>query len=200
MKTIRILAAVLSASAVFALSADADIIQFDLQGVAGFGLLTGNEQPTQPSSGGEGGEIGSGIFFDTTSNVLTINIGWGTGNGFATDLTGNASAGHIHNATASPAPTSFTQSTTPLFGLDSAGAPAVWNPSASNGSFSGSFTLTDPQETQLFEGRFYINIHTPTNGGGEIRGNIVVPEPATISLLAVGAVASGIWLLRYRRA
>ena len=50
-----------------------------------------------------------------------------------------------------------------------------WNPSAANGGFSGSVTLTAEQVGFLFAGRLYINVHTPTNGGGEIRGNLVQP-------------------------
>ena len=41
------------------------------------------------------------------------------------------------------------------------------------------------------EGRLYLNFHTPpTNPGGEIRGNmLVVPEPTTFGLVALGAAA-----------
>jgi hypothetical protein len=42
----------------------------------------------------------------------------------------------------------------------------------------------------LTSGRTYLNIHTSANPGGEIRG-FVVPEPMTISLLAMGLVAAG---------
>jgi len=63
------------------------IIEFDLLGKAGPGLLPGNEAPTTPV--GSGGEIGAGIFFNDVTLQLTINVGWGSGNGF-TDLTGPA--------------------------------------------------------------------------------------------------------------
>src|SRR5947207_12598108 len=84
--------------------ARADIIQIDLLGNAGMGLLPGNENP--PTTGGSGGEVGAGIFFDTVTLQLTINIAWGSGNGF-TDLTGTATAGHKPGPTADPAHTSF---------------------------------------------------------------------------------------------
>ena len=190
MKNFRILSAIISASVVFALPANAEIILFDLQGTAGPGLLPGNENPA--TTGGSGGEIGAGISFDTISSMLTINIGWGSGNGF-TDLTGNATGGHIHGITDNPAPASFTENKPVLIALDTLGG---WNASATNGGFSGSVSLDATQATALQEGRLYINVHTQAHGGGEIRGYLVVPEPATISLFALGAV--GCLVLRRR--
>lgn len=51
----------------------------------------------------------------------------------------------------------------------------------------GPVTLTDTQESQLLGGLWYYNIHTNFAPGGEIRGQ-VVPEPASLGLLAVGAM------------
>ena len=73
---------------------------------------------------------------------------------------------------------------------------------SSNAVTGGVFTsapllLTATQEAELFDGKFYINLHTFTNGGGEIRGFLVpVPEPETYAMLLaglalVGAVARG---------
>jgi hypothetical protein len=37
----------------------------------------------------------------------------------------------------------------------------------------GSATLTDAQIAQLEAGKWYVNIHTDANKGGEIRGQLV---------------------------
>jgi hypothetical protein len=172
------LAAPLSAATVF----------FDLQGKAGAGLLPGNENGTVSGSPGTGGEIGGGIFFDDVTKLLTINVGWGSANGF-TNLTGNATAMHIHG------PASFTANAGVLIGLDSLGG---YNSSATAGGFSGTTTLTATNEARLLAGTLYINVHTSTNGGGEIRGNLVaVPEPSRVLLAAMGGLLLG---LRRRRA
>jgi hypothetical protein len=180
------------------LPALAVVTPFDLMGKAGAGLLGGNENQASPVTGGSGGEIGPGISFDSLTSRLSISIGWGSGNGF-TDLTGNATAGHIHGPTASAAPASFTENQSVLIGLDSEPG---WIASATNGGFIGSVALTAGQATDLFAGRFYINVHTPAPGGfpaGEIRGNLLpVPEPASYAMLGMGlAVVAG--LARRRR-
>jgi hypothetical protein len=181
--------------AILALSpvARATITQFDLLGKSGPGLLAGNQNTTINGTPGSGGEIGAGISFNDATNQLTINEGWGSGNGF-TDLSGTATGHHIHGPTPSPAPGSFFQDTGILIFLDSMPG---YNSSATNGGFSGTVTITPAQAVDLFAGRWYINTHTAANGGGEIRGNLVpAPEPGTLSLLGAGAATL---LLRRRR-
>ncbi|MEO6742658.1 MAG: CHRD domain-containing protein [Chthoniobacteraceae bacterium] len=175
---------------------NAAIIPLDLQGKAGFGLLIGNENPAV-LVGGLGGEVGAGITFNDATNVLTLNFGWGTGNnaGFV-NLTGVATAGHIHGPTASTGVAAFTQSASPLITLDTLPA---WNTSASSGGLTNTtVSLTAGQAVNLLAGQLYVNVHTAANGGGEIRGYLVqVPEPSVIGLLGLGA--SGM-LFRRRRA
>ena len=41
-----------------------------------------------------------------------------------------------------------------------------------SGSYTNSYVLTDTQETELLTGLWYVNIHTTTSPGGEIRGQL----------------------------
>lgn len=158
-------------------TASAAVISFDLVGVAGDGLLPGNERPSGASGSGSGGEIGSGISFDDQTKVLSILVGWGSQRGFS-DLTGVVNAGHLHTAGTGGGILGFG---TVLQGL------TIADNSASNGFVNTSITLTAPQETLLMAGDSYLNFHTTANAGGEIRGNLVisaVPEPSSIVALA----------------
>lgn len=170
----------------------AEIVLFDLQGNSGFGLLGGNENP-EVFGGGSGGEIGGGISFDDISKMLTINLGWGSVNGF-TDLTGIATAMHIHQSSG------FGTNGGVVVGLNTL---AGFNSSATAGGFSGMVSLTDDQETSLLSGLLYINVHTSLNPGGEIRGNLTpvtaVPEPSSMALLALASVPIAIARKRARR-
>lgn len=177
------------AAAMVAGLSHAAVIQFDLTGTAGAGLLPGNTPSVQ--SGGTGGEVGLGITYDNITMLLTIDVGWGSSQGFA-DLTSLATNSHIHGPTADPNGNGFTQT---------AGVVSTLTRS-SNAVTGGVFTnspilLTGPQETALMEGRYYINVHTANNGGGELRGFLTpVPEP-TAPLLGMVAFAAA--TLRRRR-
>jgi hypothetical protein len=176
--------------------ADAAVVAFNLIGLGGAGLLGSNERPSAISPAGTGGEIGAGITFDNVSNILTINIGWGTGNGYA-DLTSAVTNAHIHGPVAGTTLTDFMTGTAGVpsgFGIFT-NVPAVTSPT--NGAISVTRTFTAGQAAQLMEGRFYINIHTTTNAGGEIRGNLVpVPEPSSTLL---GGLALLLAVRRSRR-
>jgi hypothetical protein len=172
--------------------AQATIFQFDLLGKGGAGLLSTNENGVINGAPGSGGEIGAGIFFDDSTNVLTVNVGWGSANGF-TNLSGNATVGHIHGPTASGGVASFTQNAGVRYGLDNAPG---WNNSASAGGFIGTRTILAGDVAALFAGRFYINVHTSANTPGEIRGNLVlVPTPSAAAVLGLVGLAG----LRRRR-
>lgn len=160
------------------------VTQFDLLGKAGSGLLGGNENQAVTVVGGSGGEIGTGISFDDATNLLTISVGWGSGYGF-TDLTGAASAGHIHAITGTgTAPATFLLNGGVSIGLNSLPG-FVGN--ANMGGYSGSVAIATSLVESLFDGRLYLNFHTSVYGGGEIRGNLVpVPEPGTYALMLAG--------------
>jgi hypothetical protein len=189
--------AILAVSGTFALlvpSAMGDIIPFDLLGKAGAGLLSGNENGAIAGTPGSGGELVAGITYDTATNVLTLNAGWGVGNGF-TNLSGDATMGHLHGPVTSAAPAGFLENASVKYGLDN--VPGSWNPSATGGGYVGIVNILEADEAALLAGRFYMNVHTGINGGGEIRGNLVaVPEPASIG---IGALAAAALLLRRKR-
>ena len=175
-------------------ASNAATIFFDLAGTGGPGLRTTNENSAVVGSSATGGELLGGITFNNVSLVLSINTGWGTTNGFI-NLSGNATAGHLHGPTTSGGTTSFAQNAGVKYGLDSV---AGWNSSASAGGFNGTVTILAADVPALLNGQFYMNVHTATNGGGEIRGNLVqVPEP-TVSLMGAAATL-GLLTLRRRR-
>jgi len=178
-------------------AARAAIVPFDLIGKGATGISGANENGTLTGTPGSGGEVGTGISFDTVALQLTLNVGWGSGKGF-TDLTGNTTGGHIHGPTAGTGTTAYTQNANILFPLDTtAGSPnPAWNPSATNGGYVGVVQMTAAQAQQLLNGQFYFNVHTTANPGGEARGNLVaVPEPAGLGLMGLAGAA----LLRRRR-
>jgi CHRD domain len=71
-------------------------------------------------------------------------------------LTGPATAAHFHG---------------PAGATDKAGV-AVAIPNATTSPVEGSATLTDAQAADLTAGKYYVNIHTAANPGGEIRGQV----------------------------
>ena len=186
MKIVFIAVNLFLGSALFACSAPAAIIQFDLLGIGGPGLLPTNERPNPAISAGSGGETGAGIFFDDITKDLTINVAWGSDNGF-TDLTGVVNAGHLHGAPG----IGLTGAAGVLQGLtlDST------NNGADDGFINQTLTLTAAQESLLLDGDTYLNFHTTANSGGEIRGNLVispVPEPSSMALVGLIVTVTGI--------
>src|SRR5688500_11844420 len=124
------LAAALSVAGL--LPTQAHMISLDLVGKAGSGLISGNQNQAINVTPGSGGETGNGIVFNDQTGVLSIEVAWGSGNGF-TNLTGNATAAHIHGPTASSAPGSFNEDAPVMINLDDT---AGWNPSATNGGIT----------------------------------------------------------------
>jgi CHRD domain len=86
--------------------------------------------------------------FDTTSKKLS----W---KGSVSGLSGPATAAHFHAGEAGKN-----------------GGVVVPISGADKGSFDGSATLTDEQATELMAGKWYVNVHTAANKGGEIRGQV----------------------------
>jgi hypothetical protein len=165
----------------------ATVHQIDIIGTAGPGLLPGNEPGA--ITGGTGGEIGPGITYDDVNRLLTIsNVGWGSSQGF-TNLTSTATASHIHGPTAAN------------FGNNAGNfkqtAGVVFNITRSSSAVTGgTFTdtpllLTAAQQTDLLNGKYYINIHTSNNGGGELRGFLVAVPTVTAISPSAGTIFGG---------
>lgn len=154
-----------------------------------------NESPSNASPG-----IGSAVV--TVDDVLnTMHV-----QAVFSGLIGNTTASHIHCCTAAQLTgTVGVATTTPTFAgfplgvtsgtyditLDMTQA-SSYNPSfitAHGGTTAGA-------EADLFSGmssgKSYLNIHTTSFGGGEIRGFLAqVPEPATLALFCLGLAGLG---------
>ena len=162
---------------------NADIIEFTPEGAAGTGFLAGNIAPSTSSSGA--GDVGSGgIFFDTDTNLLSVDILWGSENGFS-DLTGDVILLHLHGPV-DPGQSGWGQVNTNI--LVQMQNSLNFDSSGSGGSLVESFFLDDQQEEWLLDSRTYINIHTDLYPTGEIRGYLTnttstVPEPTSVALL-----------------
>jgi hypothetical protein len=128
------------------------------------GLSPANEVPAVTNSFGSGGEILTGISFDTNTMRLSFAVGYGAAFGFS-NLTGTATSAHIHG------PASVTNSAGVLFDLAAlhlrAGDPTQ------GGLIFGSVLYPLAGVSNLLAGLNYINIHTTNNPGGEIRGQLI---------------------------
>jgi hypothetical protein len=87
--------------------------------------------------------------YDPASKKLTWKLTY-------TGLSGPATAAHFHG---------------PAEAGKNAGV-AVAIPNATASPAEGSATLTDAQAADLVAGKYYINVHTAANPGGEIRGQV----------------------------
>ena len=110
--------------------------------------LAGSSEVPPVTSKGTGSVTAT---YDTASKKLS----W---KGTYSGLSGNATAAHFHGANPPSPP---------------AGNAAVAVPiSAASSPFEGSANLTDAQAAELLDGKWYVNIHTAANPGGEIRGQV----------------------------
>lgn len=110
--------------------------------------LTGKDEVPPTNTAG----VGDGTFvLDSSTKVLTWTVTY-------SGLTGPAAAAHIHG---------------PAAPGENAG---VLIPLGPNGNIpspiTGKATLTDAQIAELAGGKYYANIHTAANKGGEIRGQL----------------------------
>lgn len=140
------------------------IIEFDLQGKVE-GISGQNENP--PVAGAGTGDIDADrIFFDTQTRILTVDIHWGSANGYS-DLSSDVDFMNLHGPTGSDAPASFEQNADAFTGLDGL------NPSASSGGFAGTVDIPQEEVQNLLNGRYYLHLHTFDEPDGECRGYMV---------------------------
>jgi len=90
------------------------------------------------------------IDYDAASKKLSWKLTY-------TGLSGPATAAHFHG---------------PAGAGEKAGV-AVAIPNAGTSPVEGSATLTDAQAADLTAGKYYVNVHTAANPGGEIRGQVM---------------------------
>jgi Cu/Zn superoxide dismutase len=102
-----------------------------------------------PGAGITSSGKGAGTFtYDPATKALSYTVTY-------EGLTGPAMAAHIHGP-AEPGANA---------------GPVVPFPSATS-PITGTATLTDVQAAELAAGKYYVNVHTAANRGGEIRGQI----------------------------
>jgi len=107
--------------------------------------LTGAEEVPANSTGGKG-ELSAEL--ETVEHVLTYRASY-------TGLTGAATMAHFHGPAAP--------------GANGPPVVVVKDPSSPIG---GTAILNDAQQAALLAGKWYFNVHTQANPGGEIRGQV----------------------------
>jgi CHRD domain len=111
-------------------------------------LQPSSEVPPTTSKGS--GDVKATL--DTSTKLLKYTVSY-------QGLTGPATVAHFHG----PAPV----------GQNAGVQVPVTVPSAPQGNVAGEATLTDEQMNDLETGKWYFNVHTAQNKGGEIRGQVM---------------------------
>jgi len=128
-------------------------------------ILTGlGENPPNASPGTGFGQV----VLNAAQTQITVDENW-------SGLTAPATASHIHGpgGVGTNAPILF-----PFSGVPAATAGAIP---------TQTFSITPTQVGYLFSGFLYMNVHTSTFPGGEIRGQLIlVPEPSSLAVLGLG--------------
>ena len=151
-------------------------------------LSGANELPNPVNSPGTGVAT---VTLDPTAQTLQLAITF-------SGLTSNVQAAHIH-CCAAPGSNAGVATTIPAFpGFPLGGTsgvyssqvfdltqPLIYNPAfvTNNGGLAQAAAALI---AGLLAGNTYLNIHTVNFPGGEIRGQLAVPEPATLALLGLG--------------
>ncbi|HKA02608.1 MAG TPA: CHRD domain-containing protein [Candidatus Solibacter sp.] len=182
----------------FAASANAGVVVYTA-------FLNG---PAESPPNGSPGTGFAEVDVDNVAQTMRVQVSF-------SGLTGTTTASHIHSATATPGTgTAIVATQTPSFTGFPLGVTSgtydntfdltlgsTYNPAfitANGGTVAGAEAAL---LAGLTAGEAYLNIHSTTFGGGEIRGFLQaqadVPEPGTFVL--AGAVVAGLFLRRRKK-
>lgn len=124
------------------------------------GVLQGGQEVPPATTLGTG---------DVTLTLDDSSRSWSLTGTFS-GLTGSPSAAHIHGPAAP--------------GVNAGVVTALSFTGGTSGTLSGSGTFSVQQMTDLNDGLFYVNLHTASFPGGEVRAQLV-PEPTSVLLFGM---------------
>ncbi|HEX4229532.1 MAG TPA: CHRD domain-containing protein [Bryobacteraceae bacterium] len=128
--------------------------------------------------------------YNSTADLFTYTLSWA-------DLTGDATAAHIHfGAVGVDGPIIVPFFTTPLPGTDTISG------TLTNADVTGADGITTIAEvaTAIMDGNAYANVHTTAYPAGELRGQLAIaPEPGTAGLLIASLAGVFLAARRHRR-
>jgi len=160
-----------AAMMLFAASADAALYKFDV-------FMDGAQESPPVATTGMGTAM---VLFDDVSGMMDVD-------GSFSGLIGSTTASHIHCCAplGMNAGVVIPLTVTPLGGT--------------SGTVTGSGTIAMASIPSVLAGLSYLNVHSNFRPGGEIRGQLVgpmlIPEPGSAALLAIGF--SGLFAVRRR--